>query len=218
MPNDPVSTEHRPVTIYLDSAGKANKIEAPSPAAASEAYRGISAKEAFNDDDIEEISRLIDDTSLKSIIERDLQEINACFNAGANKSILLLCGGIIEIFLYQFLSRSPEDAKGYFNDLKRDAEPEKLDQAMDRWVLGDMLKVAEHFKMIDPDFYREARKITNYRNIIHPTYEVRESVDQIEHLAPISIQLIKEDSYLHAFPIYFPEYCQFHFYVTPNAL
>jgi hypothetical protein len=180
---------YAPVVLRMDKGtGNISTIEAPTAAAASEVYLKTKSKEGpFSDIDIEEITRYIINDDLKSIIERDITEINTCFNYGANKSTLLICGSIIEIFLYQFLSQSPDEAKGYFNDLKRQSNPKLIDLEIDRWFLGDMLTTAEHLGLIDSQFSRKAREITDYRNIIHPTYEVRENVSQIENLAKISI-------------------------------
>jgi hypothetical protein len=62
---------------------------------------------------------------------------------------------------------------------------------IEEWSLVDMLTISDQLHLIHRDFNRMARKITDYRNIIHPTYEVRMSVDQIDHLAPISVELVK---------------------------
>jgi hypothetical protein len=180
-----------PVSISYDKAGNV-KIEAPTAAEASEAFQKTRYKEGpFSEDDIEEITHFIEDPNLKSIMERDLLEINTCFNNGANKSILLLCGSIIEVFLYQSLSKKEPEAKKYFDDLKRVKDPEIVGLEIDKWFLGDMLTVSEHLNLVDSHFSGKARLITDYRNIIHPTYEVREKVGQIENLAPISLELIK---------------------------
>jgi len=180
-----------PVSISYDKAGNV-KIEAPTAAEASEVYLKTKSKEGpFSKDDIGEITRFIEDANLKSITERDFHEINTCFNNGAYKSILLLCGSIIEVFLYQSLSKKTPEAKKYFDDLKREKDSKIVGLEMDKWFLGDMLTVSEHLKLIDSHFTGKARLITDYRNIIHPTYEVREKVGQIENLAPISLELIK---------------------------
>jgi len=181
------SSNNAPVTIYLDNAtGNPSKIEASSAAAASEAFHRIKSKEGpFNAEEIEEITGFIEDENLKSITVRDFHEINTCSNNGAHKSILLLCGSILEVFLYQSLSKKQDEANRFYKELKGKS------LEMDMWFLGDMLTVSSHLGLIDAHFNGKARLITDYRNIIHPTNEIREKVGQIERLAPISIELIK---------------------------
>jgi hypothetical protein len=53
------------------------------------------------------------------ILRRDLFEINVCSKNQAHKSVLLLCGSVVELLLYRLLSRRREDAKRHFNDMKQ---------------------------------------------------------------------------------------------------
>lgn len=181
------------VKIFLDAAtGKAIQIEAPSAAAATEVFRGMTDTNGpFEDDAIREFIENIDNEQIKLILKRDLAEINICSKNKAHKSILLLCGGVVEAILYQLLSNRRDDARRYFDDLNRNNSPDRVGLEIEEWFLTDMLKVSEHLGIIDRHFTGKAREITNYRNIIHPSNEIRNQITQIDHLAPISIELVK---------------------------
>jgi hypothetical protein len=181
------------VTIIMGAAGKRPaRIEVTSAAAASEVLKEMADIDGpFEDDAIREFIECIEDRHLRSIIDRDLREINVCSKNNAYKSVLLLCGGVIEAFIYQLLSSRRDEAKRYFDDLKRNIEPRKVGIEIEKWYLGDMLAVSEHLDLINHHFYGKARDITEYRNIIHPSYEIRNQITQIDRLAPISIELVK---------------------------
>jgi hypothetical protein len=188
-----ISTSGPLVTAYLDDTGKkVIRIEATSAEAASRVIRDVTESSGpFDEDAISEIIRKIENPICRSILERDLREINVCSKNNAYKSVLLLCGGVIEAFIYQLLSSRSNEAQRCFDDLKRNTEPRKVGLEIEKWYLGDMLIVSEHLDLINHHFYGKARDITEYRNIIHPSYEIRNQITQIGRLAPISIELVK---------------------------
>lgn len=186
-------------TAHFDATTKAlTKIDGTDPFAAAEFYKMISTSsgdsnsDTFNNDEIKNILDMIGVDDLGLILTRDIEEVNKCTRYGAYKATLLFCGSITELLLYHALLKRPEEASKRYKEINQ-SKPDKLNLEMGWWSLGDMIKISRDLNLINDDIKRKARDITDYRNIIHPSVEIREEIklDQIENLARISIELLK---------------------------
>ena len=185
-------------TAHFSETGALTKIDATDPNAAAEFYQMVSTSsddsksDAFNNNEIENILKIIDGGDLGLILTRDIGEVNKCTRYGAYKATLLFCGSITELLLYHALRKNEGDANRRYKEINQ-SNSDKLNREMGWWSLGDMIKVSKDLNIINDDIKRKARDITDYRNIIHPSVEIRKEIklNQIEHLARISIELLK---------------------------
>jgi len=185
-------------TAHFGETGALTKIEGKDPNAAAKFYQmvstssGDSKSDTFNNDEIKKILQMIGENNLGLILARDIEEVNKCTRYGAYKATLLFCGSITELLLYHELWKNEGDANKRYKEINQ-SKPDKLNLEMGWWSLGDMITVSKDLNIINDAIKRKARDITDYRNIIHPSVEIREEIklNQIENLARISIELLK---------------------------
>lgn len=101
----------------------------------------------------------IHDKKFKEILERDYNELTACFTTKSSKSILLLSGSIVESVLTDFFIENLPTGKSKNDILKSN--------------LVTLLDFAETAKLITSKEKQLAVIIKDYRNLIHPGKEVR---------------------------------------------
>ncbi|WP_304827391.1 hypothetical protein [Candidatus Binatus sp.] len=118
--------------------------------------------------------KFVRDTSLRTILERDYIEIQKAFIAECWKSVVILAGGSIEAILLDRLSQ--DEAKA------RSAKCAPSDSDLSRWDLSDLIKVAIELKIVEASAGMLTDAIRQYRNLIHPGYELRNkmSIDRLE--------------------------------------
>ena len=96
---------------------------------------------------------------LKKLINDDLEEVNVCFENGAYKSAIILCGSILEAVLLDWLS-----------------EYENTDEVSDIGVdkngrdMGLAKIIVRLREIIKPEWYesKKAHEIRETRNMVHP--------------------------------------------------
>lgn len=102
--------------------------------------------------------------ALRKIINADLDEVNICFENGAYKSAIILCGSILEAVLLDWLS-----------------EYENTDEVSDIGVdrngrdMGLAKIIARLREIIKPEWYesKKAHEIRETRNMVHPKECIR---------------------------------------------
>jgi len=101
---------------------------------------------------------------LKELINDDLNEVEICFNNGAYKSAIILCGSILEAVLLDWLSEY-ENTNDVFNIAKNeDGKDLELIEMIDK------LK-----EIVKPHWYEasKAHAIRKTRNMVHPKKYIR---------------------------------------------
>ncbi len=122
----------------------------------------------------------------RAIIERDYEEVRSCVAANAHKATIVLCGGIIEALLIERLLENEEDAKAAAEKLKPGLEKRDID----RWFFQELIDVAADMGILSSDFKTMAYQIKDYRNVIHPGYEIRKSFELTHVKATAAVALV----------------------------
>lgn len=106
---------------------------------------------------------------VKRLFDLDLDEVRKCYNAGAYKGCLVMCGSILEALVLDWLSEI--EGKDYF-------DPTMHTQ------LKQMINTLKNTAILTAQEAQSAHDIRNFRNLIHP----QKSIDSM----PISKQLCKD--------------------------
>ena len=119
----------------------------------------------------------INDKKFKEILLRDYEELMKCHEIRATKSVLILCGSIIEAILTEYFVESLPAGKAKEDVLKM--------------TLGRLLETAENEGIISLKIKKLSSIIQDYRNLIHPGREIRKNEDFSNDDAEIAISLLK---------------------------
>jgi hypothetical protein len=106
---------------------------------------------------------------VRDLFNSDLSEVEKCYNAGAFKGCLVMCGAILEALVLDWLSEI--EGKDYF-------DPTINTQ------LKKMINILKDAAIISAQEAQTAHDIRNYRNLIHP----QKSIENM----PISKELCKD--------------------------
>jgi len=121
-------------------------------------------------------------TDLRTIIERDYEEVQKTMVAGAHKATVVMCGSIMEALLLDALSKDEPKARG---SSKAPASPVK------KWRLETLIDVAIDLGIIGPGADKLSHSIRQYRNLIHPSVEVRSRLKAENEEARIAIEVLR---------------------------
>ncbi len=105
---------------------------------------------------------------LREYIEEDMDELEACYNAGAYKATLILAGSVLEAFLLDWLSE--KHGKDYFNKpfLVMEPDSEGNFKRVRKDSLADYISQIREIER--PDWMEESNKadyIREKRNLVH---------------------------------------------------
>lgn len=130
----------------------------------------------------QEVENAIDgiaDLILREILKRDIREAAIALTTKQYKSCIVMCGSIIEAILTSKIM-----SKGYqrydIGLLKKDKSNTKNVLEMD---LNELLEIARKEHLIDTGEYHLSNFVRCYRNIIHPSAEIRKNYDANENNA-----------------------------------
>ena len=96
-----------------------------------------------------------------------------------------MCGSILEAILVAMLRECEEKAQTAF---RREFSKSKN---LDRWTLYELIIVAGKLDFLDEDTQRHADIIRDYRNVIHPSREVRSQIKIDDNLVAAEVALLK---------------------------
>lgn len=119
----------------------------------------------------------ISDSVFQEILRRDYNELKKCHEAGAAKSILVLCGSILEAMLSDYFCEN--------------LPPNETKATILQKTLGTLLDLAETSLIITKSDKNLATVIKDYRNIIHPGREVRKQENFDIGSAELSIKVLE---------------------------
>jgi len=119
----------------------------------------------------------ISDKKFKEILLRDYEELLMCYEIKATKSVLILCGSIIEAILMEYFIDSLPHGRTKDDILKL--------------PLGQLLEIAETEGVITSKIKKLSSVIQDYRNLIHPGREIRKDEKFSNEDAEIALTLLK---------------------------
>jgi hypothetical protein len=128
--------------------------------------------------------RFVKDSGLREIIERDYGDIVKAVATTSWKSVIILSGGIIEAILLNCLMADESRAR-----TAKGAPGGKPD--LSEWDLSELLRVAVNLKMVEPSAEMLADAARQYRNIVHPGYELRNKLQVGKFEADSALNTLK---------------------------
>lgn len=141
---------------------------------------------------LEEIKQLADkyNSAAKENYMNDIKEVEACFNAGAYKATLILCGSILEGFLLDWLNELQPEKDWLNQDFYIDT---KNNDAKKQYNLNDYINQIEKIKR--PHWMKESAKaheIRKQRNLVHAKLCLKEDVVINKRLCVEVIKYLKD--------------------------
>lgn len=132
--------------------------------------------------------RLNNEALLRSHIEKDMQELNRCYEAKAYKSAIMLAGSILETFLIDWISEI--NGLNYFEE---DLIVTKKDGTTGRADLGDYIYyLYDYFKPKWNSVSKQAHQIRNKRNLVHVKLYLKRSEEITDDLCLEIINDLKD--------------------------
>jgi hypothetical protein len=128
------------------------------------------------------VFHFVNDSNLKSIIERDFSEIQRAYISKCLKSLIILSGGTIEAILTDLLLQNPVQA------FSSSAAPNQKD--ITRWNLSDLINVCVDLDLISHGVEKLSHPIREYRNLVHPGRELREKLIFVAEEARIALEVL----------------------------
>jgi len=113
----------------------------------------------------------VSDKLLREQLQQDYLELRHLIDARAEKSIVVLCGSMLEAALISVLSSQRPAAEQAHQRLFNKKE------AFDRWGLNDLIEVAADLKLLRANRLQfAAHSVRHFRNLIHPMAAQRSQV------------------------------------------
>lgn len=135
----------------------------------------------------------VSDGNLRAMIERDCKEVNAAAKAGAAKSVIVLCGSIVEALLYDLLKTKEYEAHRAADRLvDKKILSKRPPEELSKWTAEPMILVSHGMYPIKvtENACKSANYLRDYRNLIHPGKEDREEITFDQHIASIAITVV----------------------------
>jgi hypothetical protein len=120
--------------------------------------------------------------AIRAIIERDYAEAQRAYISECWKSVIILCGGMIEAVLTDLLIQNDSRAK------TAPGAPRNPD--ITRWDLTDLIKIAVALGLVSAGIEKLSHSIREYRNLVHPGNEVRNNLRFDAEEARIALEVL----------------------------
>lgn len=137
---------------------------------------------------IAKLDRLPVEDQVVAIVEARLEEARIALKAGADLSVIFLCGSVLEGVLLGAAQCSPEK----FNRSK--AAPTDKDGKVKQhqeWTLAQFIDVACDVKVLSPDVKTFSHGLRDFRNYIHPYQQMISGFQPDEHTSKVCFQVLK---------------------------
>jgi hypothetical protein len=137
---------------------------------------------------IPNIHKLPIESQAVAIIESRLAEARVALGAGANLSVIFLCGSVLEAVLLGAAQKEP----ARFN--RASASPKAGDGSVKRyheWTLSQFIDVACEIDLLKPDVKKFSHGLRDFRNYIHPYEQMVSGFTPDEHTAKLCFQVLK---------------------------
>lgn len=133
-------------------------------------------------EDIEKALSFVKNDRLRQILVRDLFDAQ---QATSHKSIVVLCGGVVEAVLIYKLSQGSRKAKATAEFTKKYPNA-RTPNDINSWSFEQVIFVSKQVKMIDEGLRSAFDSIRNFRNFVHPYREVTSPSSPDRHMADIA--------------------------------
>jgi hypothetical protein len=129
----------------------------------------------------------VTDERLRSIIQRDYDELQKVKGANATLSRIILCGRIIEALLLDAMLRNPSKANAAKNTPKEKGKP----MPCENWSLNDLLEVAIELGFVRAGHEKQSHGVREFRNLVHPGWELRSGLSVQDPEANIAEEFLR---------------------------
>lgn len=122
------------------------------------------------------------------IVENRLVEARTALGAGANLSVIFLCGSVLEAVLLGAAQKEP----ARFN--RASASPKAADGSVKRfheWSLAQFIDAACEIGLLKLDVKKFSHGLRDFRNYIHPYEQMVSGFTPDEHTAKVCFQVLK---------------------------
>lgn len=124
----------------------------------------------------------VKNSDLQAVLTRDYSEIQRAYISKCWKSVIILCGGLIEAILTDLLLENKTLSLSSSN------KPKEND--ITRWGLSDLINVSVDIKLVSSGIEKLSHAIREYRNLIHPGVEIRKNLKFDAEEARIAIEVL----------------------------
>lgn len=127
--------------------------------------------------------------TLHEVMKSRLTEAQVCLEAGANLSVVILCGSILEGLLLGCALASPKD----FNQAASAPKDSTTGAVLKfpTWSLSQFIDVATELRRLSPDVKKFGHALRDFRNYVHPYEQMQSSFIPDSHTAKICLQVLK---------------------------
>lgn len=133
----------------------------------------------------------IEQEGLRNKLKRDYDELRIVLKHAASKSIMVLCGGILEALLIDALSIEKEDAKfAYYQKYLEAKDKNQKPPDLEKWQFYQLIEIAAQRKIISADVRKISHIIKDYRNLIHLKAEIRDKLSVDKNVATSVVHLL----------------------------
>ncbi len=137
---------------------------------------------------IPNIGKLPIDAPVASVIEKRLKEARLALKAGANLSVIFLCGSVLEAVLLG----AAQKHLAKFNNTK--ASPTNSAGSVKKfheWSLAQFIDVSCEIGLLKPDVKKFGHGLRDFRNYIHPYQQLVSGFTPDQHTAKVCFQVLK---------------------------
>lgn len=137
---------------------------------------------------IPNVGKLPIDLSVVPVIENRLTEARIALKAGANLSVIFLCGSVLEAVLLGAAQKHP----ARFNTAKASPKNGEGDvKKFQDWNLAYFIDVACEIGVLKPDVKKFGHGLRDFRNYIHPYQQLVSGFSPDQHTAKVCFQVLK---------------------------
>jgi hypothetical protein len=129
----------------------------------------------------------VKDGELRKIIERDYQELQQAYVAKCWKSVIILAGGMVEAILTDLLLQ--HEAKALASS-KAPKDKQGKAIAVRECGLVHLILVAVDLKLINPGADKLSHSIREYRDLVHPSVEIKSGLRVDMEEARIAVEVV----------------------------
>lgn len=167
--NENLSAEVSTISMSLKDQSEATQL------AQKLSTENLSRQLGYNSGLLEKLEWL-HSSDLRSILERDLFEAALALAVRSSKTVLVLCGSIIEAILLDMLMANENESLQHAEKIWAKGGknlPNKL-KNLDNWDLFLLLDVASRRDLISSNLFHLCNGLRGFRNLIHPGVEKRQ--------------------------------------------
>jgi hypothetical protein len=129
------------------------------------------------------------DPDLRSMMERDYQEIPRCLATEGYKAATVMCGSVMEALLLDALLA--DEAKATQSAMSLKGSIGKVPNDLGKWTLKQMIAVAQDLQILPKEIGGMSEALREYRNLIHPAVGIRKQMRAEEEEATLAYSALR---------------------------